>query len=51
MDIFARLIELKPGSVDRVEAWAEHLNAHRASALESLRVEGVSVWCAADAGC
>jgi hypothetical protein len=22
MDIFARLIELKPGSADRVEAWA-----------------------------
>jgi hypothetical protein len=43
MDIFARFIELKPGSADRVEAWAEHLNAHRASALESLRAEGVSV--------
>ena len=43
MDIFARLIELKPGSADRVEAWAAHLNAHRASALESLRTEGVSV--------
>ncbi|MCX7063240.1 MAG: DUF6176 family protein [Proteobacteria bacterium] len=43
MDIFARLIELKPGSADRVDAWAAHLNAHRASALESLRAEGVSV--------
>jgi hypothetical protein len=43
VDIFARLIELKPGSGDRVEAWAEHLNANRASALESLRAEGVSV--------
>jgi hypothetical protein len=40
---FARLIELKPGSADRVEAWAEHLNTHRASALESLHAEGVSI--------
>lgn len=43
MDVFARLIELKPGSSDRVDAWARHLDEHRESALESLRAEGVSV--------
>lgn len=43
MDIFMRLIELKPESSERVDAWAEHINAHREKALQSLQAEGVSI--------
>ena len=43
MEVFARLIELKPGSAERVQAWAEHIDAHRANAVASLKSEGVSI--------
>ncbi len=43
MEVMARLIELKPNSGERVQAWAEHINAHRAKALASLQSEGVSI--------
>jgi hypothetical protein len=43
VEIMARLIELKPNSAEKVQAWAEHINAHRADALASLKSEGVSV--------
>ena len=43
MEIFARLIELKPGSADRVAAWADHLNAHRAAAVAAIESEGVAI--------
>ena len=43
MGVIARLIELKPNSAEKVQSWAEHINTHRASALESLKLEGVSV--------
>jgi hypothetical protein len=33
MEVFARLIELKPGGAERVQAWAEHIDAHRANAV------------------
>ena len=44
MEIIARLIELKPNSAERVQAWAEHINAHRADALASLKAEGIESW-------
>jgi hypothetical protein len=43
VEIMARLIELKPNSAGKVQAWAEHINAHRTNALASLKSEGVSV--------
>jgi hypothetical protein len=43
MKIFAELIELKPGSSERVEEWAEHVRAHREQAEETLKGEGVAV--------
>jgi hypothetical protein len=43
MQIFAELIELKPGSSKRVEEWAEHVRANREQAEETLRAEGVAV--------
>ena len=43
MEIMARLIELKPKSAERVRAWADHINAHRADALASLKSEGVLI--------
>jgi hypothetical protein len=43
MQIFAELIELKPGSSNRVEEWAEHVRANRVQAEETLRAEGVAV--------
>lgn len=43
MAVIARLIELKPNSAEKVQAWAEHIHTHRASTLESLKAEGVSV--------
>jgi hypothetical protein len=43
MQIVAHVIELKPGSADRVEEWATHVRAHREQAEETLRAEGVAV--------
>jgi hypothetical protein len=43
MEVVLRLIELKPGSRDRVVAWAEYVNAHRARAIDSIKAEGVLV--------
>jgi hypothetical protein len=43
MDVTARLIELKPGSEERVREWAEYLRRHREEANATLRAEGVSV--------
>ncbi len=43
MEVMMRLIELKPNSAEKVQAWAEHINAHRANALASLQAEGVSI--------
>jgi len=43
VEIFARLIELKPGSAEKVDAWAAHLNAHRESVLASIQAEGVAI--------
>ena len=43
MDVFARLIQLKPNSKDRVLAWAKEISARRDEARESLRREGVSI--------
>jgi len=43
MDIVARLIELEPGSAERVSAWAKHIDAHRADAEATLCSEGVAV--------
>lgn len=37
------LVSLKPGSLEKVRAWAEYLAANRAQALESLATEGVSI--------
>ena len=42
MEVFARLIELKPGSGERVADWAKHLATNRAAAEATLRGEGVS---------
>jgi len=42
VETIVRLIELKPNSEQKVQAWSEHINAHRADALASLRAEGVS---------
>ena len=43
MEIFARIIELKPGSADRVDAWTKLINAHQSAAVEALEAEGGSV--------
>jgi len=43
MDVTARLIELKPGSEERVRDWAEFLRQHRDEATATLINEGVSV--------
>lgn len=43
METFARLIELKPGNAEKVNAWAAFVNAHRESALASIHAEGVGV--------
>jgi len=43
MDVSARLIELKPGSDERVRDWAEFLLQHRDEATATLINEGVSV--------
>ena len=41
MDVVATVIELKPDSLGRVEAWAETLNARVDEAVATLRDEGV----------
>ncbi len=43
MQVFARLIELKPDSSLRVKDWARHVGANRAEAESTLKAEGVSV--------
>jgi len=43
MDIVANLIELKPDSAADIEAWRNHIEAHRDEALQTLRNEGVAV--------
>lgn len=43
MDVFARLIKLKPGSRSRVREWADTMNARRPEALETLRDERVEL--------
>jgi Family of unknown function (DUF6176) len=43
MDVFLRLIELKPGSSQRVGDWSDYMNEHHEKALQSIQDEGVSV--------
>ena len=43
MEVRAAVIRLKPGSQDRVEAWAEMINRRRDEALQTLIDEGVSL--------
>jgi hypothetical protein len=43
MDVSARLIELKPGTEERVRQWAAFLSRHRDEANETLRNEGVDI--------
>ena len=43
MEVFARLIELKPGSEQRVRDWAEFLRQHRDEANATLVNEGVEI--------
>lgn len=43
MEIIARLIELKPNSTKKVDAWTEHINSHRKDAIASIQAEGVSI--------
>ena len=43
MDVTARLIELKPGSDERVREWAEFVRRHSDEATATLINEGVSV--------
>jgi len=43
VETVARLIEIKPGTDAKVQAWARHINANRSAALESLEAEGVSI--------
>jgi hypothetical protein len=42
VETIARLIELKPGSMEKVQAWAAFINTHRDSAMASLKAEGVA---------
>lgn len=43
MEIIAGVIELKPNSMERVEAWAATINERIDEALETLRDEGVQL--------
>ena len=43
MDVSAKLIELKPGTEQRVREWAAFLSRHREEANETLRSEGVDI--------
>ena len=43
MDVIARLIQLKPNSLLRVEQWANEISARRSEALQTLKQEGVTI--------
>lgn len=43
VDVFARLIRLKPNSRERVKEWANEIASRRGEALETLKQEGVNV--------
>ena len=43
MDVFARLIQLKPNSRERVQEWVDEIKSRRSEALETLKQEGVNV--------
>ena len=43
VDVFARLVKLKPGSAERVREWAATMNARKAEAEATLVNEGVDV--------
>lgn len=43
MDVIASIIELKPNSVDRLEAWAKTLNERADEAIATLQDEGVEL--------
>jgi hypothetical protein len=43
MQVFLRLIELKPGSSKQVGDWSTYMAEHRERALQSIQDEGVSV--------
>ncbi len=45
METRAYRIKLKPGSYDRVRAWAEEIMRRKEEALETLRDEGVLLEC------
>jgi len=36
-------VRLKPNSISRVREWANHIQQHKAEALQTLRAEGVSI--------
>jgi hypothetical protein len=42
-DVVCARIQLQPGSLSRVQEWAEHLRTHRDEALQTLAAEGVTV--------
>lgn len=42
-DVVCARIQLQPGSLPRVQEWAEYLRTHREEALQTLAVEGVTV--------
>jgi len=43
MDVFARVIKLKPNSGEKVREWARAMNERKLEALESTRSEGVEI--------
>ena len=43
MEVIAGVIELKPNSLDKVEAWAETINERIDEALATLRDDGVQL--------
>ena len=43
MDVFTRLIKLKPNSDDKVQKWARMVNDRRDEAIATLESEGVAV--------
>lgn len=43
VEIYARLIELKPGSNERVQDWAAFINQHKQEAEATLKTEGVDI--------
>lgn len=42
-EVVCARIQLQPGSLPRVQEWAEHMRTHRAEALQTLQAEGVTV--------